>query len=228
MTTVNVGAVAPFVKDVAEMIAEKFPEVISISGWRATAGDMNGHPAGLALDIVVGPSKQNQLTGKLVWNFLDNNAAKFHVKYTIYMQTYKEPGKPGSLMERRGGDKPGYDPNHLRHVHVSFLPIVKDGRRLSASGVNDSGTKDDTLLPDSVENVVGTAKNISEALTDRNTWIRVGKVVGGAALIYFGALVLMRDNLAAAVGAATDVIPQAKVAKTAVKATAAATSPSTS
>lgn len=225
MTAVNLGPVAPFVKDVAELIAEQFPSVEAIGGWRASATDMGGHPAGLALDIMLGGSSMShQALGKSIWTFLDNNAAKFEVKYTIYLQTLKYPGKPGERMDTRSG---AGDVNHLRHVHVSFNPAVKDGRRLSTAGIDKSLGKDDNpLVPNSVEGVTDGLAGFGEALTRRETWVRVSKVVGGAVLMYLGAFVLMRDNLAAAVGVVTDVVPQAKAAKVAVKATAAASNPS--
>src|SRR5690606_23877283 len=105
--------------------------VANIGGWRASAADMSGHPAGLALDFQTGGEGAGRLTGDKVAAYFVQNASRLHVKYVIWQQRIWKPSAPTwTLMETRPGDKPGYDPNHLRHVHVSFTEDVKDGRRL--------------------------------------------------------------------------------------------------
>jgi len=217
VTTIALGAVAPYVADVADHLAQKYPKIQSISGWRASATDMAGHPAGLALDVVVG---DDTVTGKQVTAYIDENAAKLHVKYRIYLQTYKAAGKAPTLMERRGGEAPGYDPNHQRHVHITFLPEVKDGRRMTTSGLQESKVGTDPVT-EAVKDTVGGVGDVVSVLTSRQTWIRVGQVVGGAALVLFGLNVLMRDQVTALAGLATDVIPQTRVVKGAAKAATA-------
>lgn len=217
MTTIALGAVAPYVADVADHLAKKYPKIVSISGWRASATDMAGHPAGLALDVVVG---DDTVTGKQVTAYIDENAEKLHVKYRIYMQAYKAPGKPQTLMETRSGESPGYDPNHKRHVHITFLPEVKDGRRMTTSGLQESKVGTDPVT-EAVKDTVGGVGDVVSVLTSRQTWIRVGQVVGGAALVLFGLNVLMRDQVTALAGLATDVIPQTRVVKGAAKAASA-------
>ena len=50
--TYSLGAVLPHVRKAAELIANRF-DVATILGWRASARDPLGHPAGRALDFMV-------------------------------------------------------------------------------------------------------------------------------------------------------------------------------
>lgn len=189
--------VAPFVRDVAERVGPMF-DISTVYGWRATSVDMTGHPAGLALDLIVGTDKAK---GDKLATYLVNNAAALNVKYLIWQQRSWYPGKGWQGMAYRPGTAPGYDPNHMHHVHASFSPDVKDGRRLSTSsgglgggmsvGADLSGIK----LPD-LSNPFDGAK----ALFQRETWMRVAYVVGGGGMIVAGLAILITSSAADVAG----------------------------
>lgn len=176
------GAVQPFVKDIAEK-AGPMLGVTDIGGWRASAADMSGHPAGLALDFMVGSDKAK---GNTVAQYFTQNASALRVKYVIWQQRIWYPGKGWAGMEFRSGDKPGYDPNHMRHVHVSF-----NG---SSSGYGErvdipAGWSPDDLLPDLPNPIEPLQQLVSGDL-----WKRVGLVIGGAGLIVMGVAILVASS----------------------------------
>lgn len=195
------GAVKPFVADVANQVGPMFG-VTNIGGWRATATDMSGHPAGLALDFQVG---DDSAKGGRVASYFTSNASRLRVKYVIWQQRIWWPGKNWQPMEYRSGDAPGYDPNHKRHVHVSFLEgaassggagVVPD----SKGGDDDGGF--DITNPLGITNPLDGAAKLFEA----DTWKRVGLVVGGAVAMLVGVAILVTSSKEVS-GAAVAAIP---------------------
>lgn len=211
--TYALGAVKPWVADVARTVGPAY-KVANIGGWRASAHDMSGHPAGLALDFQVG---QDKAKGNAVAAHFVGNARPLEVKYVIWQQRIWKPGSGWTKMAHRPGDRPGYDPNHLRHVHVSFLESVNDGRRLPGPDSTSDGLpwwippplhladwinrQLDGAISDGVEDVVDTIGDTVSAITspldavrrlfDGETWVRVGNVLGGAALVGLGIIILV-------------------------------------
>lgn len=207
------GAVKPWVADVAKQVGPAYG-VANIGGWRASAGDMSGHPAGLALDFQVGADRAK---GDAVAAHFVGNAGPLAVKYVMWQQRWWRPGKGWVKMDHRPGDRPGYDPNHLRHVHVSFVEAVSDGRRLTSPSETRDGipwwvppplhmadwinrqlgdTVGDVVdsIGDAVENItspITTPMDAARRLFEGETWVRVGNVLGGAALVLLGVVVLI-------------------------------------
>lgn len=225
------GAVRPFVADIGNQIGEKFA-VPNIAGWRATAGDMGGHPAGLALDIQVG---QDRIKGDAVALYVTQNAAALDVKYVMWQQRYWAPGKGWKSVPFLPGDKPGYDPNHLRHVHVSFLDVngqAPKGIIPAAQNVigdvidfgagvwrSATGTVKGTLdfASGAAGAGLGLAGSAAEAvlsptqalgkLFDRGTWLRVLQVMGGAGLVVYGLVILAVSQGSGPAGNIASMIP---------------------
>lgn len=208
------GAVKPFVQDVANKVGPKYKPT-AIYGWRATAHDMEGHPAGLALDFTVGSDRAK---GDAIAALFVQHADVYMVRYVIWQQRIWKPGGSWTLMERRpdvsGG---GTDANHLRHVHVSFRPEVADGRRLGGS----APTGVTGMIGDLVDGAGNVAQALNpmrgvdalaERLTGRDTWLRVGQVLGGAAAIVLGVSILFRDVAAAGLGAVASATPTGRAA----------------
>jgi hypothetical protein len=125
------GAVLPHVRRAAELVGNLYG-IENVLGWRASARDMLGHPAGLALDFMCDPS-----TGRKVNAYLLANAGALGVKYTIHEQTYFVPGEPPEPMEDRGS----VTQNHGDHVHAQFratggngTPVATDAGAAGAGG----------------------------------------------------------------------------------------------
>lgn len=113
----HLGAVLPHVKRAAELAGPMFG-ISTILGWRATAVDMAGHPAGLALDFMC-----DVPTGKSLNAWLHANAAALGLKYTIHTQTYYPVGDAPEPMADRGSPTQ----NHEDHVHAQFKLTGGDG-----------------------------------------------------------------------------------------------------
>lgn len=112
----QLGDVKGHVRTAAEAIAGRFG-LSTMSGWRAQGSVPNSdHPKGLAIDIPVSKG-----TGDAVAAWVIDNAGTLGVSYVIWQQRiWKRGDTDWTAMAHRDGDRPGYDPNHLRHVHVSF------------------------------------------------------------------------------------------------------------
>lgn len=126
----SLGAVMPHVRRCAELVGPMFG-IETILGWRATAIDMLGHPAGLALDFMCDPSTATKLNAYLL-----TNAGALGIKYTISLQTYYEPGKTGQPMEDRGSPTQ----NHMDHVHAQFRATGGDGTTPTSAGAGSTGS----------------------------------------------------------------------------------------
>lgn len=149
--TYNLGPVLPHVKAAAQEVGDRF-SIETIGGWRATARDMTGHPAGRALDIMVSGAR-----GALVNNYLIGQRKRLGLAYTLYQQTeYSDDAgwTTGRKMEDRG------DPtqNHMDHVHAQFK-LLSLGDRL-VDGQRQAG---DVVL-DAAGNVIGAAGDVAGAL----------------------------------------------------------------
>ncbi len=241
--TYVLGAVKPFVKDAAQEIGDKF-DLTTIYGWRATSVDMTGHPAGLAVDLVVGTDKAK---GDAIASYIISNSSRLDVKYICWQQRIWQPSKGWSNMEYRPGTTAGYDPNHMHHVHLSVNSDVDDGRHLMAAGATTSGgitggttasgadtasgstNVDPGPNSDSLDPLIsGTGNPLAgitaafDTLTSGDTWRRVLYVVGGIYMVTVGVLLLTKDLWApAAKTAAVAAMPGGAVVKGATAAAGA-------
>lgn len=134
----NLGPVLPHVRRAAELVGPMFG-VTSILGWRATAVDMAGHPAGRALDFMCTRAQGDQIA-----EYLLAHAAALGIQYVIWRQRYREPGGQWEAMEDRGSPTQ----NHMDHVHGNFTVRGGDGTTPDAStgastATGDAGTTAD-------------------------------------------------------------------------------------
>lgn len=216
------GAVKPFVQQVADTAGPKLG-ITTIYGWRATSVDMTGHPAGLALDFVVGT---DQAKGDSVAAYFTSNASEYQVKYVIWQQKVWTTAKPTwTPMDYRPGTTAGYDPNHMHHVHVSFNAAVADGRGLggAAAAITPVSNTVTAGLPNPIQSLQDLGNTFS-ALTKRETWVRVAQTIGGAALIWGGAVILLKDIALPMAKTAIKASPEGVTAGTVAAAAGAATS----
>ena len=100
------------------VVRDKFPEIKTIHGWRASSAYSSDHPNGRAIDIMIPSYKKNKALGdKIAKYFIDNHKA-MKVKYLIWRQrNYTITRGRWVHMADRGGDTA----NHYDHVHVSFI-----------------------------------------------------------------------------------------------------------
>jgi hypothetical protein len=136
--TYNLGPVLPHVRAAAEEVGNRFG-IGTIGGWRATARDMTGHPAGRALDFMVAGG-----TGEQANRYLIDNRDRLGVTYTLWRQTeYSQAAgwDTGRRMEDRGSPTQ----NHYDHIHANFSTLP--GNPLGAV-VDAAGDVVDAVTPD--------------------------------------------------------------------------------
>jgi hypothetical protein len=115
--TNSAGPVQPQTQAAANVVVSEVPGVsgITIGGTRASAIDPTGHPAGLALDYMVGASRT--ALGDAVTQYHVAHWRDLCVKYIIWQQEIlTSPKGSWKPMEDRGSPTA----NHLDHVHVSY------------------------------------------------------------------------------------------------------------
>jgi hypothetical protein len=115
--TNSAGPVQPQTQAAANVVVSDVPGVsgITLYGTRASAIDPTGHPAGLALDYMVGATRIP--LGDAVARYHVAHWKELCVKYVIWQQRI--------LTSPKGSWKPMADrgsptANHLDHVHVSY------------------------------------------------------------------------------------------------------------
>lgn len=112
--TYNLGPVLPHVRRAAELVGNRFG-ITTILGWRLSARDKAGHPAGLALDYMCSPAQGDQITA-----YLQANHAELGLDYLIWKQRSWDPDTGWTEMEDRGSPTQ----NHLDHVHAQFKAVT--------------------------------------------------------------------------------------------------------
>lgn len=121
--TYELGPVKPHVQAAANLVGPMFA-VDDIGGWRAgDTYDYEGHPAGLALDVMV---YLDRTTGQAIADYARAHAAELGIKYVIwYRQIWSvdRDSEDWRLMADRGSTSA----NHLDHVHLSFNPTPGTG-----------------------------------------------------------------------------------------------------
>ncbi|MDO8107150.1 hypothetical protein Q6348_08065 [Isoptericola sp. b441] len=161
----QLGGVKPWVRSAADQLAGAFG-LSTVYGYRAgdTADPTTGHSTGLAVDFPTGKAVGDKLVA-----YVQAHASALGVKYLIWQQRRWTPGGGWTAMAYRPGSKPGYDPNHMRHVHISWNTTAPTG----ASG----GA---TVTPTAAK--TGVSMNPLDALNP-TTW---GNTIMGAALTLAG------------------------------------------
>lgn len=116
----SLGAVQPWVARAANEMGPMFG-ITSVGGYRASAVDPNGHPAGRALDFMVSDERGTALAAYAL-----ANRRRLGVTYVIWRQRINS-GTGWRQMEDRGSPTQ----NHMDHVHVNFA--ATDPRNGSSS-----------------------------------------------------------------------------------------------
>jgi hypothetical protein len=163
----SLGAVMPHTRRAAELVGNLYG-VESILGWRASAIDKLGHPAGLALDFMCGKTQGDQINA-----YLQANAAALGVKYTIWQQTYHPVGGKAERMADRGSPTQ----NHYDHVHAQFKATGGDGSAVSADFAGASTSADASAAGGLFDSWAGDLLGLG---------IKLGATAGALALVVAG------------------------------------------
>lgn len=213
----QLGDVKPHVARAANIIANALG-LTQMSGYGQRSGTSD-HPRGLAIDIPA-----TGATGDEVAAFVTKNATALGVKYVIWQQKMWKPATgTWEPMAHKAGDRPGYDPNHMRHVHVSFTdnPPAEEEAGVLERLVQTLGTgvKNLVSLPGSlIENAGNAIKGVASdglaALNPFDNWardafgigLRIAAVLAGLALVVIGANRLVAPAVAGAVDRTLEVV----------------------
>lgn len=141
---------------VARAVAEKFPEIEEIGGWRPV-DDHPDHPSGRAVDVMIPNSTtaEGKELGDKVKDYVYGSRDAFNVEYMIWRQQYIPAEGEPHQMEDRG------DPtqNHYDHVHITVAgggmpaPGQKYGPAPEGDGSSPGESADgaDDCIPDTAE-----------------------------------------------------------------------------
>lgn len=116
----SLGPVKDHVRRAANEAGPMFG-ITSVGGYRASAIDPQGHPAGRALDFMVSDARGTALAGYLL-----ANRRRLGVTYVIWQQRIND-GSGWRAMADRGSPTQ----NHMDHVHASFTATDPRGSSTS-------------------------------------------------------------------------------------------------
>lgn len=197
------GPVKPHTKHAAMTLGPMFG-IASILGYRASAADMSGHPAGLALDFMTNSKTQ----GDKLAAYAQANAGPLAVKYIIWWQHIWSVER-SSEGWRKMGDRGNPTQNHFDHVHISFEPRGGSGNmtmpNFSQPYISQPVAFDLGGITEAVKNTA----SVIAWLTDGKNWLRIGAFLAGSFLLLMGIARISNasDNLAkAAVNTAKEVV----------------------
>lgn len=163
---------------VARAVAQRFPDVETIGGWRPTDAISDDHPSGRAVDVMIPDfqSTEGRELGNRVKNYLNTHREKFNIEYMIWRQMYIPADGQPSQMEDRGGPTQ----NHFDHVHVTVAGggMPTPGQKYGPApteGADDSsetsgGAADDDCAPDFGHRSL----NTGEIPAELRKWIELG------------------------------------------------------
>lgn len=209
----QLGAVKPHVVRAANAIANALG-ITQMSGYGQRSG-VSDHPRGLAIDIPASRARGDEVAA-----FVTQNAAALGVKYVIWQQAMWKPatGTWAPMAAKSGDTGSGYDPNHVRHVHVSFTdaaPAEDDASALerAIATLTAPGRWVAERAGDAVRGVVGLVRGTADAINPLDDWavqgmaigLKIAGVVAGLALVVLGMSRLVMPAVAGAVDKVVEV-----------------------
>lgn len=162
---------------VARAVAERFPEIDTIGGWRPV-DDYPDHPSGRAVDVMI-PNWESdgRALGDEIKDYVYSNRDHFNIEYMIWRQQYIPAEGEPNQMEDRG------DPtqNHYDHVHITTDGggMPKPGQKYGASpdgggkAPDSSGSSDDDCIPEGVSHV-DSSLAAGEVPKEFVKWLKLG------------------------------------------------------
>lgn len=187
------GPVKPWVKASGDRVGPMFG-ISNIGGYRVSATDPGGHPAGLALDYMVTSKAQ----GDKLAAYLLSNANAENIDYLIWWQRIWSRARANEgwrPMEDRGSRTA----NHYDHVHANYLPDPQNG----TGGFENVGLPEDVL--GGMAGLAGLTQKITRITfwwTNPNNILRVAGFTFGF-MLFLGGLIRL------------GVVPKSPIQKTA-------------
>ncbi len=119
-TNYNLGPVQPQLTQLVNILGPMF-DIKTVGGYRESATDPHGHPAGLAADFMVPLTPAGKAQGDALVAYAQADARELGIDYIIWYQRIWSAARADEgwrLMEDRGSATA----NHLDHPHINVLP----------------------------------------------------------------------------------------------------------
>jgi endonuclease/exonuclease/phosphatase family metal-dependent hydrolase len=116
----NLGPVKPQLTHLVNVLAPMFG-IKTVGGYRESATDPHGHPAGLAADFMVPLTPAGKAQGDALVAYAQQHATELGIDYIIWYQriwSIEQAAEGWRPMEDRGSATE----NHLDHPHINVLP----------------------------------------------------------------------------------------------------------
>ena len=129
----NLGPVKPQLTQLVNILGPMF-DIKTVGGYRESATDPNGHPAGLAADFMVPLTAAGRAQGDRLAAYAKANAQKLGIDYIIWYQRIWSVARAGEgwrPMEDRGSATE----NHLRPAGRPRGRLLRRGRQSGARAV---------------------------------------------------------------------------------------------
>ena len=122
-TNYNLGPVKPQLTQLVNILGPMF-DIKTVGGYRESATDPHGHPAGLAADFMVPLTPAGKAQGDALVAYAQGHARELGIDYIIWYQRIWSVARADEgwrPMEDRGSATQ----NHLDHPHINVLPNVQ-------------------------------------------------------------------------------------------------------
>lgn len=157
----DLGPVEPQLRRLVAILAPMF-NIEVVGGYRASATDPEGHPAGLAADFMVPLNADGRLRGNRLAAYARQHAGALGVDYIIWRQRIWSLARANQGW-RRMEDRGGATENHYDHVHINV--------RADASGTPPVGSScDEVVYPIGDDYISGDAHNWHEGGSHWDSW----------------------------------------------------------
>lgn len=119
----NLGPVKPQLTQLVNILGPMF-DIKTVGGYRASATDPNGHPAGLAADFMVPLTPAGKAQGDALAAYAQAHARQLGIDYIIWYQRIWSVARADEGW-RRMEDRGSATQNHMDHPHINVLPDAK-------------------------------------------------------------------------------------------------------
>ena len=113
----DLGPVKPQLRRLVEILAPMF-NITDVGGYRPSATDPGGHPAGLAADFMVPLNADGRQRGNKLAAYAQQHADALGIDYIIWRQRIWSLDRAGEGW-RRMEDRGSATENHMDHVHIN-------------------------------------------------------------------------------------------------------------
>jgi endonuclease/exonuclease/phosphatase family metal-dependent hydrolase len=137
----NLGPVKPQLTRLVNLLGPMF-DIETVGGYRESATDPNGHPAGLAADFMVPMTPAGKAQGDALVSYARAHATVLGIDYIIWRQRIWSVARAAEgwrPMEDRGSPTA----NHMNHPHLQLLPDAPT----STAGVAGVGSCGEVVYP---------------------------------------------------------------------------------